>query len=65
MVSEKRIDSFSKRKRTDFDCEAHAPAVHEPEETTEETPIQPSLLLLKFGQQNHEEQGHQTHRDEV
>ena len=65
MVSEKQIDSFFKRKRTDSDCEAHEPAVHEPEETTEETPIQPPLLLLEFGEQNHEEQGHQTHRDEV
>ena len=65
MVSEKRIDSFFKRKMTDSDCEAHEPAVHEPKETTEEAPIQPPLFLLEFGEQNHEEQGHQTHQDEV
>ena len=86
MVKEKRIDSFFKRKRTDFEAHGHEsetacetpttaepepapeavsqpePATEtvsqpepEPEPATEETPIQPTPLLLEFGQQSHEE----------
>jgi hypothetical protein len=61
MVRESRkIDSIFKIKS---ECDAHETGtVPEP---PEETHVQPPLLLLKFGQETHEEQGHQSHRNEV
>ena len=78
MVKEKRIDSFFERKRSDCQTNEPEPATEaalesetgaldepEPERAAEETHVQPPLLLLEFRQQNHEEQGHQTHRNKV
>ena len=61
MVKSKTIDSFFGNKRTE--CEPDELAVPEP--VTEEPNVQPPLLLLEFGQQNHEEQVHQTQTNEV
>jgi hypothetical protein len=67
MVKERRIDSFFKRKRDDSEpqetvAEPQPEVVPEQDETTL---VQPPLLLLEFGQHNHEEQGHKTHTNEV
>ena len=63
MVKERRIDSIFKRKRDD--CETQETGGGEVTEGGQATPIQPSVLLLEFRQQTHEEQGHQTHTNEV
>jgi hypothetical protein len=67
MVKDNRIDSFFKRKRVDSEAQEIGEVPEpEPEETQfQETPVQPSLLLLEFGQQSHEEQGQQTHTNEA
>jgi hypothetical protein len=63
MGKERRIDSIFKRKRVE--CEAQETGegeVPEPQIEVHETPVQPPLLLLEFGQQTPEEQGYQTHK---
>jgi hypothetical protein len=62
------------------DCEAHEPepttqlatpqttgTTPDPklEPTTQETPVHPPLSLLKFGKQNHQEQGHQINSHKI
>ena len=73
MVKDAKIDSFFKRKRADFEAnEQEQPtnatpqtSVPEPElPTAEETSVQPTLLLLEFGQRSQEE-GQQIHTNEV
>ena len=70
MVKDAKIDSFFKRKR--IYCEANEEprnatpqtSVPEPElATIEETSVQPTLLLLEFGQR--QEEGQQTHTNDV
>lgn len=67
MVKDKKIDSFFKRKRVD--CEAQeieeVPEPESEETQFQETPVQPPLLLLEFGQQSHEEEGQKTHTNEA
>uniref|UniRef100_A0ACD5XAN1 Uncharacterized protein n=1 Tax=Avena sativa TaxID=4498 RepID=A0ACD5XAN1_AVESA len=58
----KTIDAFFRKKRDD--SEANEQGDPEPI-TVEPIHVQPPLLLLEFGQQNHEEQVHQIQTNEV